>query len=59
MQRTLDLLGEIPVGDVVVIHNDRVPVFLLNQLDDEGLLYEVSAQGDDSAVVRILKTHEL
>lgn len=59
MQRTLDLLGEVPVGDVVVIHNDRVPVFLLNQLDEQGLPYQVSAQADDSAVVRILKTHQI
>lgn len=57
MRRTLQLLSEVPVGHVVVIHNDRVPVFLLGQLDDEGYPYEIIPQSDDSAVVRILKTH--
>lgn len=57
MQRTLAALEEIPVGTVLVIHNDRVPVFLLGQLDDDGYPYETRAQTDDSAVVRILKSH--
>ena len=57
MQRTLAQLEEIPVGEVLVIHNDRVPVFLLGQLDDDQLPYETLAQPDDSAIVRILKTH--
>lgn len=57
MQRTLSRLEEIAVGSVLVIHNDRVPVFLLGQLDDDGYPYETRAQPDDSAIVRILKTH--
>jgi hypothetical protein len=57
MQRTLGRLEEIPVGTVLVIHNDRVPVFLLGQLEDDGYPYETCAQADDSAIVRILKTH--
>lgn len=57
MQRTLAKLEEIPVGTVLMIHNDRVPVFLLAQLDDDGYPYETQAQPDDSAIVRILKTH--
>ena len=57
MQRTLSRLEEIAVGSVLVIHNDRVPVFLLGQLDDDGYPYETRAQSDDSAIVRILKTH--
>ncbi len=57
MQRTLTRLEEVPVGTVLVIHNDRVPVFLLGQLDDDGYPYETKAQADDSAIVRILKTH--
>ena len=56
MQRTLAKLEEIPVGTVLVIHNDRVPVFLLGQLDDDGYPYETQAQPDDSAIVRILKS---
>lgn len=57
MQRTLMRLEEVPLGTVLVIHNDRVPVFLLGQLDDDGYPYETLAQDDDSAIVRILKTH--
>lgn len=57
MQRTLTRLEEVPVGTVLVIHNDRVPVFLLGQLDDDGYPYETRAHADDSAIVRILKTH--
>ncbi len=57
MQRTLQKLEEVEVGTVVVIHNDRVPIFLLGQLDDDGYPYETIAQPDDSAIVRILKTH--
>jgi uncharacterized protein (DUF2249 family) len=59
MQRTMALLGQVPVHDVVVIHNDRVPIFLLNQLDEEGFPYETLSGEDDSATVRILKTHPL
>ena len=57
MQRTLAKLEEISVGTVLVIHNDRVPVFLLGQLDDDGYPYETRSQQDDSAIVRILKSH--
>lgn len=57
MQRTLAKLEEMAVGQVLVIHNDRVPVFLLGQLDDDGYPYETQAQPDDSAIVRILKSH--
>lgn len=57
MQLTLAQLEAAPVGTVLVIHNDRVPVFLLAQLDEDGYPYETQAQADDSAVVRILKSH--
>ena len=57
MQRTLAKLEALPVGTVLVIHNDRVPIFLLGQLDDDSYPYETIAQPDDSAIVRILKTH--
>ncbi len=57
MQRTLAQLEAAPVGAVLVIRNDRVPVFLLAQLDEGGYPYETQAQADDSAVVRILKSH--
>ncbi len=57
MQRTLAALETAAVGTVLVIHNDRVPVFLLAQLDEDGYPYETQARADDSAVVRILKSH--
>ncbi len=57
MQRTLAKLEEVALGTVVVIHNDRVPVFLLGQLDDDDYPYETQAQPDNSALVRILKSH--
>ena len=57
MQRALAQLEAAAVGTVLVIHNDRVPVFLLAQLDEDGYPYETQAQPDDSAVVRILKSH--
>ncbi|WP_082343992.1 DUF2249 domain-containing protein [Sulfobacillus thermosulfidooxidans] len=57
MQRTLATLEEVPLNSVVVIHNDRIPVFLLEYLDDHGFPYETMAQDDDSAIVRILKVH--
>ncbi|MDA8198649.1 MAG: DUF2249 domain-containing protein [Thermaerobacter sp.] len=57
MQHTLAALETAAVGTVLVIHNDRVPVFLLAQLDEDGYPYETVAQVDDSAVVRIFKSH--
>ncbi len=56
MQRTWDLLHGVPAGHVVVIRNDRVPVFLLGQLDETGVPYQIQAEPDGSATVRILKT---
>ncbi len=55
MIRTLEALAELAPGDVLVIHNDRVPVYLLPQLADEGASYEVATLPDGSARVRIVK----
>ena len=55
MIRTLERLEELNPGDVLVIHNDRVPVYLLPQLADAGAGYEVDEQPDGSARVRITK----
>ncbi|MFA5551921.1 MAG: DUF2249 domain-containing protein [Trueperaceae bacterium] len=55
MIRTLETLDEMAVGEVLVIHNDRVPVYLLPQLADSGADYEVEEQPDGSAKVRITK----
>ncbi|HLR45761.1 MAG TPA: DUF2249 domain-containing protein [Deinococcales bacterium] len=55
MIRTLEQLEEMEAGEVLVIHNDRVPVYLLPQLADAGAEYEVDEQADGSARVRITK----
>ncbi|HEX7040140.1 MAG TPA: DUF2249 domain-containing protein [Trueperaceae bacterium] len=55
MIRTLALLEELEAGDVLTIHNDRVPVYLLPQLLDQGATYEVEELPDGSAKVRIVK----
>lgn len=56
MVRTLRKLEEARPGDRVVIHNDRVPVFLLDELKSLGYAYEVEEQDDGSAIVRITKS---
>ncbi len=55
MIRTLECLDQMAAGEVLVIHNDRVPIYLLPQLVDAGALYEVDEQPDGSARVRITK----
>lgn len=55
MIRTLGQLEEMAPGEVLVIHNDRVPVYLLPQLADAGAEYEIEEQEDGSARVRITK----
>ncbi len=55
MIRTLEALDELATGEVLVIHNDRVPVYLLPQLADAGADYVVEEQPDGSARVRITK----
>lgn len=55
MVRTLRKLEEALPGDQVVIHNDRVPVFLLEELQSLGYTYEIEEQKDGSAIVRIAK----
>lgn len=53
--RTFNLLNEMQPGEVLEIHNDRVPVFLFPKLEEQGLPYEVEQQEDGSAKVRISK----
>ncbi len=55
MIRTLEKLDELEAGDVLTIHNDRVPVYLLPQLHEMGAAYEVREQPDGSAIVAITK----
>lgn len=55
MVRTLEALEGMAPGDVLTIHNDRVPVYLLPQLEELGAGYRVEELPDGSARVRIVK----
>lgn len=55
MVRTLRKLEEARPGDRVIIHNDRVPVFLIEELSTLGYAYEIEEQPDGSAIVQITK----
>lgn len=56
MMRTLAALERSRPGDEVVIHNDRVPMFLIEELHGLGYPYTVEEQPDGSAKVTIRKT---
>lgn len=55
MVRTLKALETSAPGDRVVIHNDRVPMFLIEELQRLGYPYSVEQQQDGSAKVTIHK----
>ena len=55
MMRTLSALDRCRPGDEVIIHNDRVPVFLIEELNRLGCPYTVEEQPDGSAKVKIRK----
>ena len=55
MMRTLAALERCQPGEVILIHNDRVPVFLIEELNQLGCLYAVEDQADGTAKVRIEK----
>lgn len=55
MMRTLAALERIRPGDEVHIHNDRVPVFLIEELNNLGYPFTVDEQPDGSAKVKITK----
>ncbi|KXH78808.1 DUF2249 domain-containing protein [Sporosarcina sp. HYO08] len=56
MMRTLAALDRSRPGDEVHIHNDRVPVFLIEELNQMGCSFTVEEQQDGSAKVKIQKT---
>lgn len=56
MVRTLSALERCRPGDEVIIHNDRVPVFLIEELNNLGYPHSVEEQPDGSAKVKIRKT---
>lgn len=55
MIRTLSALERIRPGDEVHIHNDRLPVFLIEELNNLGYPFTVDEQQDDSVKVQIQK----
>lgn len=55
MVRTLAAVGRSKPGGEVHIHNDRVPVFLIEELNNLGCTYTVEEQPDGSAKVKIRK----
>ena len=56
MVRTLGRLDKMNAGDLLIIHNDRVPVFLVEELNQLGYAYDIEEQTDGSAKVKITKT---
>lgn len=55
MVRTLAALEKSNPGDEVMIHNDRVPVFLIEELTSLGYPFTIEDQEDGSAKVKITK----
>lgn len=55
MVRTLEAYGALAPGGTLRIHNDRVPIYLLPQLEERGASYEVREEPDGSAFVDIRK----
>lgn len=55
MVRTLKQLEQMVPGDKLIITNDRVPVFLLEELKQLGYQYDVQQLADDTARVTIQK----
>ncbi|MGC5324166.1 DUF2249 domain-containing protein [Brevibacillus sp. SYSU BS000544] len=55
MIRTLAQLDKMAPGDTLIITNDRVPVFLLEELNQLGYSYEVENLENDAARLTIKK----
>lgn len=55
MMRTLAALKRCEPGQMLLIHNDRVPVFLMEELINLGCSYTVEDQADGTAKLRIVK----
>lgn len=56
MLRTLKKLETLRSGDTLIIHNDRVPMFLIEELNALGYTYRVEEQEDGSALIHIHKS---
>jgi tRNA 2-thiouridine synthesizing protein A len=53
MMRTLAALETIGENEVLTIINDRTPMFLFEQLDEEGYQYKTEQQKDGSFKIEI------
>ncbi|MCB9740744.1 MAG: DUF2249 domain-containing protein [Deltaproteobacteria bacterium] len=53
MVRTLEAYERLAPGERLRIHNDRVPVYLLPQLEARGASYEIDERLDGDAIVTI------
>ncbi|WP_078595276.1 DUF2249 domain-containing protein [Evansella clarkii] len=58
MVRTLKRLESLKVSETLTIHNDRVPVYLLEELKNLGVNYTIEEQPDGSAKVHLTRTDE-
>lgn len=53
MVRTLEAYERLAPGGRLRIHNDRVPVYLLPQLEARGATYDIDERPDGDALVTI------
>lgn len=55
MVRVLDTLEQMGSGDVLLVRNDRRPLFLYPELEDMGYVHETEPLPDGSFLIRIWK----
>lgn len=55
MVRTLEAYERLEPGGTLIIHNDRVPIYLLPELEERGARYQIFEQADGSAILKIDK----
>ncbi|MDL4840586.1 DUF2249 domain-containing protein [Aquibacillus rhizosphaerae] len=55
MMRTLAAIEELESGQQLTIINDRRPMFLFPELEEQGHAYEVEEQADGSYAITITK----
>lgn len=53
MVRTLEAYERLEPGQRLAIHNDRVPIYLLPQLEARGAAFEIDERPDGDAIVTI------
>jgi tRNA 2-thiouridine synthesizing protein A len=55
MMRTLAALETLPKNETLTIINDRRPMFLFEQLDEQGYRYKTEQQPDGSFKIEIFR----